>query len=807
MAIKPRKVLKWIGISFGVFLVLLVATALIVPLVVDVDQFRPKIVEVSKQYLNGELKLGKLHLSLWGQVKVRVDGFSLNDAQGRNVVSAADVYFHVPFSSIFSGSPQLTFAMNKPEVTVIKDRNGINAMQLMKPAPATAAPSTPEAPSVPASPGTSSGSLPGIVTRARLGIEMQQARLAYVDKLTDLVSRVDALDVTVKDLSLSRPTEIEVSAMLDTRMGKVLSVKGPARLTASAQPQFKGTEFEKASVVLRADLDGVDIAYGELFHKAPGVPMNIDGKLTATPTSALIDSLTAKFHNAVINMSGGMTGLGTPAAEVTFKAASNDVTMAPWSQLVPMLKAYELTGAAAFKADAKGPLDKLQYQADLAIKALKAKAPSLKAQPQIDATVRIVPDKVERMEMTMRAPGNDLHVVGSVVSFTKPRANIQVTSTGMDLDQLMDFPKTPKKEAAAAPAVDSKKTSGSSAPSASSAKPASDFDALLEPLRENAVLAGTDAVFGFNLKFIKAMGIRIDPIEGQMSLKSLVANLDKFRMGVFDGLITSNASFDLKPKMPRYQFGMQVAGFDLKKAVSSQLEMFKNTAYGKLNLKMSGKGASFNPEPAKANLEASGNLSMTDAQFASIDVNKMAGEAINKALEGVAAQIPGLKDKKLVLGNVQTGYERMTANFSISKGTFSMPDFNAYSGKYRGLDVKGATTVGLIDYRLAAHWEVIDSNNVTGANNLTVESNGVRVERILCEPGQPVRFPIDVAGTLFAPAPSYTSVAESLTKVALANVARAAGEKLKQEAASKVKQELQKVVPNELKKALEGIKF
>lgn len=798
---QPRKFLKWIGISVGVFLLLLVATAVIVPLVVDVDQFRPKIVETSKEYLNGELKLGRLHLSLWGQIKVRVDGFSLNDAQGRNVVSAADVYFHVPFSSIFSGSPRLTFAMKKPEVTVIKDKSGINAMQLVKTAP-KAAPGSPEAPSVPPSPGTSSGSLPGIVTRARLGIEMLDARLAYVDKSTDLVSRVEALDVRVKDLSLSRPTEIEISAKLDTRMGKVLSVKGPAKLRASAQPQFKGTEFEKASVVIKADLDGVDIAYGELFHKAPGIPMNIDGKLAATPTSAVIENLTAKFHNAIVTMSGGMTGVGTPGAEVTFKAASNDVAMSPWSQLVPMLKAYELTGAAAFKADARGPLGKLQYQADLAIKALKAKAPTLKVQPQIDATVRVVTDKVERMEMTFKAPGNELVVAGSVVSFTKPRANVQVTSTGMDLDQLMDFPKAPKKDAAGAvPVVDSKQGA------ASGAKPASDFDALLEPLRQNAVLASADAVIGFNLKFIKAMGIRVDPIDGQMSLRSLVANLDKFRMGVFDGLITSSASFDLKPKMPRYQFGMQVAGFDLKKAVSSQLEMFKNTAYGKLNFKMNGKGASFNPEPAKANLEASGNLAMTDAQFASIDVNKMAGEAVNKALEGVAGQIPGLKGKKLVLGNVQTGYERMTANFSISKGSFSMPDFSAYSGKYRGLDIKGATTIGLKDYKLAAHWEVIDSNNVTGASNLTVESNGVRVERILCEPGQPVRFPIDVGGTLFAPAPSYTSVAESLTKVALANVARAAGAKLKQEATNKVKQELQKVVPNELKKALEGIKF
>ena len=799
-----HRLLKRIAIAFGAFFALLVLLAAILPFVVDVDQFRPKISEMAGQYIQGELKLGKLRLSLWGQIKIQVDGFSLNDSKGRNIVSVRDVYFHVPFSSVFAGAPLLTLAMNKPEVTLIKDAKGLNALTLVKATPAgqptNAAPAAPAAPSG----GEGSGSsLPGIVARARLGLSMTDAHISYVDRITDFSTAIEALNVRVKDLSLSRPTEIEVSANLNTRMGKVLSVTGPMVFRATAKPEFSGSEFQRASVHVLADLDKLQIQYGDLFHKTASVPMRAEGVIAATPTSAEIQKLVARFHNAEITVSGAYTGMGSEHPAVQFAAKSNDIAMGPWAALVPMLKAYELSGAAAFDASAKGPMDKLAYQAVFALKALKAKAPYIKGQPQIDAQVKVVTDKVEKMEMTMKAPGNDLRVSGSVVSFSKPKIAFRVDSTGMDLDQILDFPKAPKTAAApAAPAPGDTKTASKGGAAAQS-----DYDALLEPLREAPIAAATTGSIVVAMKFIKMMNVRMEPIDASLTLKGLLASLDRFRMGMFDGMILANASFDLKPKMPRYDFGLDVAGLDLKKAVTSQMEMFKNTAYGKATFKMKGKGASFNPNPAKANLTGSGSFSIADAQFATMDIGKMAQEAVNRALEWAAKAVPGLAGKRLTLGNVQTGYERFSASFTIGSGVFTMPDFVAVSGHHKGIDLKGATTIGLLDYKLAAQWAIIDTHNLTGARNLSVETNGVRVDSILAEPGQPVQFPIKVGGTLFAPAPDYTSVAEALGKVALANAGRAVEAKLKQEVGNRAKAELQKVAPPALQNVIKGLKF
>ena len=57
-----KKPVKKLGIALGIFFGVLTAAVLIVPLVVDVDKYRPQIVDAANQHLNGKLELGKLSL-------------------------------------------------------------------------------------------------------------------------------------------------------------------------------------------------------------------------------------------------------------------------------------------------------------------------------------------------------------------------------------------------------------------------------------------------------------------------------------------------------------------------------------------------------------------------------------------------------------------------------------------------------------------------------------------------------------------------------------------------------------------------
>jgi len=792
-----KKIFKRIGIGIGALFLLLVIAAIAIPFFVNVDNYRPQIVEAVNKQINGKFDLGPLKLTLWGQIKVEVGGFQLQDAQGRKVVAAKDVYFHVPWLSIFSGSPLLTFKMMKPEVIVIKDKNGkINAMTIMKSSKETPAAAATDAKG---SPTDALNNLPGIARRTRLGMEMRNALLDYQDATTGLSTKVNDLNVVVKDLSLSRPTDIEVWAELDTKMAG-LTVKGPARMSAQGKPQFNGSEFKEALFTAKADLNDLEIMMPGLFEKRKGIVAGGNTTLKVSPTAASIESMELKFHNAVLNASGGATNLGAETSPVIeFKMKSNEVSLKPWNELVPPLKSYDLAGTASMEANANGALDKLQYGAFAAVKGLTAKAPNLKAEPRIDASIKIVTDQVENMSMTFKAPGNDLKATGKVVSFTAPNANISITSTGLDLDQLVEFPK-PEKKAEGKPAETAAKKPGE--------KPA-DFDAALDPLRENKMAAAAKANIVFNLAMIKAYGVKMTDMQGQMSFRDLGFYVDRFKMGLWNGTITSTAGIQMKPKTPTYRFNADVSGLDIKQAVASQLELFKNTLVGIANFKMDANGASFNPEPAKGNLNAKGNMKVTNATFATIDIAKMAGDAINRAVDGISAKVPALKGKKVGgIGNTESKYEFVSADFTIQGGYFSAPNFFAKSEPNKGIDVRGDTKVGIKDYSLRAKWELVDTYNLLKARDLNVETNGVRIDHILAEGNNPVILPIEVGGTIFAPTPNYTSVPEALGKIALNNVASAAGEKAKSEAKKAAAAEANKIIqkaPPAAQEALKGL--
>ena len=71
-----------ITIIIGSLIALVLIALVVLPFVIDVDKYRPQIVNAVDERINGKLELGKLKLSLWGQVRVEVGGLTLSDSTG-----------------------------------------------------------------------------------------------------------------------------------------------------------------------------------------------------------------------------------------------------------------------------------------------------------------------------------------------------------------------------------------------------------------------------------------------------------------------------------------------------------------------------------------------------------------------------------------------------------------------------------------------------------------------------------------------------------------------------------------------------
>jgi uncharacterized protein involved in outer membrane biogenesis len=771
-------------IGLVVFLGVLVAAAAAVPLFVDVDQYRPKIEAAANEKLNGKLELGKLSLSLWGQVRIEIEGLKIKDVQGKNVVFVQDAYFHLPFSSVFSGSPQLVLMMNKPVLSVTQGRDGkLNILSLVKS-------EQPQAQAQGATPPAQTGGsenvkLPGIVARSRLGLELKSASLAYVDDTTGLKTQIDDLNFIVHDLSLSRQTEMELTADLHTSIRSTtephnvtMTVTGPIRLDAKAKPTINSGKFDHLDLLAELNLDNLDIEMPGVFHKSKGIDAHAAVSMTASEKQAKIEQLTVKFSNAEIQGSGTISKpADTAIVDVSLK--SNTIDFKPWAEMVPALKSYELGGSTQFDAQANGPSDKLKYQAHLKVNALTAKAPELKEQPKIDGAIDIATDRIENLNLRMEAPDNNLVIRGHVNSFTTPQADFSVTSQKLDLDRLIAFPQ--ENVAAEKPADQKSKAEGEKTRTDESG-PSNDNDAAVAKLRDNKMLELATLNLNWNLKMIKAKGVEIDDLDGRMSVKDLVAKLESMSMKVFGGNIRSTATVQLKSHVPSYQFTGSADQVDLAQAVASQMHLFKNTVTGKAYFNISGQGASFNTKPAMENLNAKGKMEIKQATFASIDVGKMVSQGLLSSLD----KIPGMAGKGLTPPSISSKYDTISSNFTISNGKFNAPDFVAKALPNQGIDLKGTVEAGLVDQSLKADITVIDTYNLTKAPRLLAEGNG------------PVKFPISVGCTLSAPCYNYGQVAAYLTKIA-------AGNAVKGQAAGLLKKNAPPGVQNQLNQGLKKL--
>ena len=667
--------MKKLFVAMGLFLGFIGVAVMSVLFFVDIDKYRPKMVETINQNIRGQLNLGKLSWSLWGHIWIKVAGLTLQDSAGKGVMQVQDAYFELPFLPLLSGSPVLTFKMNQPTVHLSKNKRGqLNVMSLIQQTPAQSPVSA--SPVSPSSSGTSplSNSLPSVLTRARLGVELDSASVQYTDESTGLSTQIKDMNLVLRNISLSHPIELELWAHLDTRLGNTLQLRGPVRLTGQAQIILKEAKIQSAQLHSRLDMDAVEISASDIFQKQRGVPAHLELALFASEKEIKIEKLDLQFFNIQMGMQGEITNL----ASAHFKIQSNSVELAPWTELIPPLKQYQLGGSAQFEAEVNGSSEKLKYNGKIIVSNLTAKSPQLKVQPKIDGIVRVSTDQVDQILLTLKAPANDLKIQGKIISFVRPQIHLEVSSTGLDLDQLIEFPPLEKN---IAPAV----ASSSEVKKASSTTVRPDLDALLAPLRENKVLADTVASLTIQMKLFQAKKVKLNDLLCKMSFSNLSLGLDSCNFKVFGGTIQADAHAQLRPKIPTYQFHTQIADLDLSQALESQMALVKNTLTGKTFMTLKGEGSSLNSDLAIPNLRAKGSLKVTQATFTTIDVMKMVGEATTQAMNQIGNQVPGIKGKSIGnLPNHASQYEFVESDFMIHQGKFSLPNFYAKAVAQKG---------------------------------------------------------------------------------------------------------------------------
>jgi AsmA protein len=243
----PRKLL----IGAGVFLGILLVGAIALPLIVDVNSFKPLAESQAKAALGREVKIGSLELSLLsGGVKANTVSIADDPAFSRSpFLTAKSLKIGVEMIPlIFSGDVKVTsLAVEEPEIQFVRSGTKWNFSSL-----GTTAAKKSAAPSQPAPP----------ISIAKLRIEDGKITVAQ----TGQKRTYEDVNVEVRNFSMTSEFPFEVSAKSPGG--------GSLKLDGEAGPM---SAVDAAATPMQAELEIKDLDIASSGFMTPGSPMS--GKL------------------------------------------------------------------------------------------------------------------------------------------------------------------------------------------------------------------------------------------------------------------------------------------------------------------------------------------------------------------------------------------------------------------------------------------------------------------------------------------------------------------------------------------------
>jgi len=334
-----------------------------------------------------------IRIAVWGGLGVRVTGVSATDDpafSGENFIEAKELDLKVALWPLLKKQLQVKkVVLSKPIIRVIRDANGRFNFESI------------------GTPGESSGqhaaqpSGGGVDASYALFIafaDIADGELVFIDKKTDMEVRARRIDLAVQDVRLDEPFTARLQASflsggdeqnvhVESRIGPVgdnplpstipldvdvqidplstsqvvalqpiakllpkdLAVKGPVETRGHAEGTLESMRVEGG-----VKMDACDIALGERFHKAAGIPCRLDATAGISGGTLRIEKSDVTFHK--MNITGGGTVALKEPRRVQMNLQSDKVDLSGWETLLPRIEPYRIGGEMELQLDIDGTI-------------------------------------------------------------------------------------------------------------------------------------------------------------------------------------------------------------------------------------------------------------------------------------------------------------------------------------------------------------------------------------------------------------------------------------------------------------------
>jgi AsmA protein len=205
-----KKFLKWIGITIGILIVLIIALLLIVPRFVDINKYKPRIEGMVTEATGRAFSIGG---------DIDLSDVRLGNARGfkeKDFVSVEHFEVRVKLIPLISKDFQVKrFILKGPRIVLERDKGGRGNWEDLA--------TSPERKKVPKKPAPEEKS-PFTIKNVMVGeFAITSGELLWIDHQKGTEQRLTELNLSLDTTSLDQPIGLELSARLD---GQPLEVKG-----------------------------------------------------------------------------------------------------------------------------------------------------------------------------------------------------------------------------------------------------------------------------------------------------------------------------------------------------------------------------------------------------------------------------------------------------------------------------------------------------------------------------------------------------------------------------------------------------
>ena len=777
-----KKILIGIVASLGLFTGLL----LLIPVFYSIDSARPEIVKAINAQVSGEVSIEKLSLRLFPSLRFRMKGLKASQAgyQPAAWLEIESLDVDIALWTLLTG-PKAKLVVHGSKIFAQKGPEGkFNFEEFLVPRKGAGSSSSsaqslgspadaPVASSQSFDPKSVLEGLPswvrGFIYAARFSVLVDKSSLAFSD--STLLGKNDHVALSemkfaLKNIGLDTPMQIESAINFDVSFGDI-SLKGPFVGTGTLQivPVSKGI---KLKMDLDESLDQTDLKFSNLFKKSAGRALGakITGEVTAVDGALNIDlsNLEARLDKTRLGGTMKLRNLSAQSmGDLDLKLESNDIDLAGFGVLVPMVAAYNLEGKSDVAISALGsPLDPALLLT-VVLKNVGGSTPELK-RPLENLSGKITISGTAKNPTIILGPLNmdlgssDINTNLTAKGLNPTRVEASLNSKLMNVDELLglealklDAKLSPKEKAAAAKA----------ARAAKNAKPVPLDQSLaaLEPVIQDAIknpaLDLAELNFKAKIEDLVMLGATFSGIQSGVTYRARTLKVEGAELSAYSGKMLGSLQLGLKDAFS-YSMDSALTGVDFGEIMRTHMPTWRETLTGSMtgSANLSGRGVSKND--LEKNLRGAFKGKISNGSF-KLPLTKVV-ETLADSMPKIAktAKSAGLDSKKVGKGNASGRFETMVLDSKIVGREIVLDNLDIeYDPKEFG---------GRVQFKAKGTVAFDQQINLTGM--ILIDRKILKFDEADAFVGKSglAEIPVKIKGTIDQPMPDYTYTAGFIGK-------------------------------------------